>query len=115
MSTVYVISADWTLRASVRAELREMGIEALGMETPEDAAQAAVAGKGPDVVVLEASSATTTPGALGWLARGVPVVVVASRAVPVPGIENAAAVLYRPLRVGDVVERVKALLGGTEA
>ncbi len=32
-------------------------------------------------------------------------VVVASRAVPVPGIENAAAVLYRPLRVGDVVER----------
>ena len=40
MPTVFVIAQDWQLRTSVRAELREQGVEALGMERVDDAAQA---------------------------------------------------------------------------
>jgi len=40
MPTVFVIGEDWTLRSLVRAELREHGIAALGMASPDEAAQA---------------------------------------------------------------------------
>ena len=40
MHTVFVIATDWTLRAGVRAELRELGIDALGMDSADDAGRA---------------------------------------------------------------------------
>ena len=40
MPVVFVVARDWTLRMGVRAELRELGIEALGMESAEDAGRA---------------------------------------------------------------------------
>src|ERR1700730_13194111 len=40
MAIVFVIARDWTLRTPVRAELRELGIDALGMESPEDVGRA---------------------------------------------------------------------------
>ena len=45
MPTVFIIGKDWKLRSLVRAELREHGIEALGMETPQEAAQAVEIGR----------------------------------------------------------------------
>jgi hypothetical protein len=36
MAVVFVVSRDWTLRATVRAELREAGVDAMGLETADD-------------------------------------------------------------------------------
>ena len=102
------------LRAGVRAELREKGIEALGMETLDDAAKAIAAGQMPSAVVLEAGAGETNPQPLEQLAHRVPVIVVASRTEKTQ-VESAAAVLYRPVRVGDVVARVLQALQGYAA
>ena len=115
LPTVFVIGSDWTLRASERAELRELGIEALGMESADDAARALAAGTVPAAVVLDATGEDTGNPALAQLAKRVPFVVVASRTQPAPALEAAAVVLYRPVRVGDVVARVKQLLAGLPA
>jgi hypothetical protein len=113
MPTVFVIGEDWTLRSLVRAELREHGVEALGMETPEEAARAAAAGTVPSAVVLDATSLGGEPAALPFLARSVPVLVVTSPGAPAPAW--AAAVLRRPVRVGEIVAGVENLLKGLAA
>ena len=116
MPTVFVIAKDWTLRAGVRAELREMGVDALGMETVADAGQTIAAGTIPDVVMLDAASEDVASlGGVASLVRSVPVLVVASRTEAVPGIETAAMVMYRPVSVGEVVARLKQLLEGQPA
>lgn len=116
MPTVFVIAKDWALRAGVRAQLREMGVEALGMETVHDAAQTIAAGTVPDVVILDAASedAASLSG-VPALTQSVPVLVVASRTEVVPGMENTATVMYRPVSVGEIVARVKQLLEGQPA
>jgi len=115
MPIVFVIGKDWTLRATVRAELRELGVEALGMESVDDAARVLAEGMMPSAVVLEATVEDAANPALGLLAKRVPIIVVASRSEPAPALEGAAAVLYRPVRVGEVVARVKRLLEGHAA
>ncbi len=121
MPTVFVISKDWTLRVAVRAELRHLGVEALGMESVDDLARAVAQGKMPSAVVLDASgegallSAPAAQAALANLAKRVPLVVVASRAEPAPPIEGAAALVYRPVQVGEIVARVQRLLEGQAA
>jgi FixJ family two-component response regulator len=121
MPTVFVISNDWTLRATVRAELRHLGIEALGMESVDDLARAVAQGKTPSAVVLDAAgggaelSAASTQAALANLAKRVPLVVVASRVESALPLEDVAELLYRPVRVGDIVARVQKLLAGQAA
>ena len=114
MLIAFIIAQDWMLRTGVRAELREKGIEALGMESLDDATKAIAAGQMPSAVVLEAGAGKASPQALEQLARRVPVIVVASRWEPAP-LESAAAVLHRPVRVGDVVARVLQALQGHPA
>lgn len=121
MPTVFVISRDWTLRVTVRAELRHLGIEALGMESVDDLAQALAQGKMPSAVVLDvagesaALSLPATRAALTHLAKRVPLLVVASRVEPAPLLDCATALLYRPVRVGEIVARVQQLLEGQAA
>lgn len=121
MPTIFVISSDWTLRTTVRAELRQLGIEALGMESVDDLAQAVAQGKMPSAVVLDTAgegaelSAASTRAALANLAKRVPLVVVASRVEPALPLEDVAELLYRPVRVGDIVARVQKLLAGQAA
>ncbi len=115
MPIVFVISRDWTLRAAVRAELREAGIEALGMESEEDAGRALAAGSKPSAVVLDATAENAEGVSLENLARRVPFVLVASRTEPTPLRESAAVVLYRPVRVGEIVAQVQQLLRGRAA
>lgn len=117
MPKVSVISADWTLRVTVRAELLQEGFEALGMDSVADLAQAVTQGAIPSAIVLDAALVTPeTAGPLSGLARRVPTVVVASRpevaGEPGAHLEGAAVVLYRPVRVGEIVSRVKQLLAG---
>ena len=112
MPTVFVIGQDWQLRANVRAELREQGVEALGMESLDDAAKAIAAGTIPAAVVFDAADEAVSEPALTNLARRVPVILVASRTTAAPSLEGIAAVLWRPVRVGEVVEQVKQVLKG---
>jgi DNA-binding response OmpR family regulator len=111
MQTVFVVSPDWTLRTAVRAELREAGVEALGMETADDVGIALGRGTLPSVVVIDAAQLDTQPArdAIGNLARHVPVLVVDSHVTPGPVIPGAER-LARPIRIGDIVERVRTLL-----
>lgn len=120
MPTIFVISRDWTLRVMVRAELRHAGLDALGMESVEDVAEALAHGKAPSAVVLDATSEaalshSASRAALANLAKRVPMLVVASRVDQGPPLEGAAAVLYRPVRVGEIVARVQQLLDGQAA
>ncbi len=121
MPTVFVISRDWTLRATVRAELRDLGVDALGMESSEDLAEALAHGKAPSAVVLDAASETATlsrpatRAAVANLAKRVPLLVVASRVDAAPPLEGATVVLYRPVRVGEIVACVQQLLEGRAA
>lgn len=115
MPTVFVIGKDWTLRSLVRAELREHGVEALGMESVDDAAQLLARGTMPSVVVLDTTAAGEPAAALGPLAGRVPLVIVASHAESTPALEKAAAVLYKPVSVGEIVARVERLLKGVAA
>lgn len=111
MPVVFVVSRDWTLRAAVRAELREAGVDALGLETADDVGKALARGVLPALVVVDAAEVETPLAreALGNLARTVAVLVVDSRTAPAPDLPGAER-LQRPLFVRDIVERVLARL-----
>ena len=115
MPTVFVIGEDWQFRVSVRAELRERGIEALGMETIDDAARALAVGTMPAAVVLDVTAGNVARPTWENLARRVPVIVVASRSQAVPQTKSAAAVLWRPVQVAEIVAKVEEVLKGLAA
>ena len=113
MPTVFVIGEDWTLRSLVRAELREHGIEALGMETADEVTRVIAAGTMPSAMVMDATSLPGELSALKPLAQGVPTIVITSPAKLAPAW--AAAVLHKPITVGEVVAQTEILLKGLAA
>jgi DNA-binding response OmpR family regulator len=114
MPVVFVIAEEWRLRAAVRAELRERGIQALGMEKADDAGRAIAAGELPSAIVLDENAAVTSGAALQTLLRRIPTVLIASRTTstnPSPN-EMARKVLFRPVQVSDIVATVLDLIKG---
>jgi hypothetical protein len=109
MPVVFVIARDWTLRTSVRAELREAGIDALGIESADDAGQALASGQLPSVAVIEAITSLADDPRIASLIERVPAILIASRAETV-ALPPAAAVIYRPVRVGEIVAKVSELV-----
>jgi DNA-binding NtrC family response regulator len=109
MPTVFIIARDWTLRAALRAELREHGIDARGMESADEAGRAVASGLIPSVVVLEAVSEIASHPAIEGLIERVPAILIASRSetVPLPPVQT---VLYRPVRIGEIAARVGELI-----
>ncbi len=109
MPTVFIIAPDWTLRAGLRAELREHGIDARGMESADEAGRAIASGLIPSVVVLEAVSEIASHPAIESLIERVPAILIASRSetVPLPPVQT---VLYRPVRIGEIAARVGELI-----
>jgi hypothetical protein len=115
MPLVFIIARDWILRTSVRAELREQGIDALGMDSPDDVGRAIASRQTPAVVVLEGTAEFVSHPGIQSLIHRLPTVLIASRTERIPlrtreGSTAQLAVLYRPVRVGDVVSRVMSLL-----
>lgn len=120
MAIVFVIARDWSLRTAVRAELRELGIEALGMESAEDAGRALAAGQMPAAVVLEGTAEIAGDPAVQKLIERVPTLLIASRTETLPlllsrpegaaGGPSFAAIFYRPVRIAEIVARVRELL-----
>jgi DNA-binding response OmpR family regulator len=109
MPVVFVIATEWKLRAAVRAELRERGIDALGMDSAEDVGRALAGGTMPAVVVLEANAELAGDPAIQGLVARVPTILVASRTETV-ALPRVAAVFYRPVRIGEIVAKVSELL-----
>jgi DNA-binding response OmpR family regulator len=115
MAIVLVISKDWLLRAGLRAELREHGVEALGFETTGDAAHALEPNHWPSLIVVEASE---YPAVARWrehLKRSVPVLVVASGTESVQLLHAADMLVRRPVRIGDLVAQIQTTLKGIPA
>ena len=102
------------MRTAVRAELREKGVEALGMDSADDVGRAIASGGLPNVVVLEATSDLLGDPRIRNLVQRVPTVLIASRTVKV-SLPEAPAVLYRPVRVAEIVTRVSELLARDDA
>ena len=109
MPVIFVIASDWTLRTTVRAELRELGIEALGMESADDVGRAIASGEMPSAILLEAIPQLASDPAVKQLVERVPTVLIASRTETVD-LPAVAVVLYRPVRIGEIVEHLKKLL-----
>src|SRR5579862_1030316 len=109
MPIVFVIARDWALRTGVRAELRERGIEALGMDASADAGRAIASGQLPAVVVLEALPELSGGAGIRKLVENVPTILIGSRTetVPLPPVDT---VFYRPVTVGEIVARVHELI-----
>jgi DNA-binding response OmpR family regulator len=111
MPVVFIVSGDWNLRGAVRAELREAGIAALGMETAHDMARMIAGGIAPEVVVIdgvELHQPETRP-ALENLSSRLPVLVIDSRLNPAPPLPGAQ-IMLRPVQVKEIVSRVREML-----
>jgi hypothetical protein len=95
-----------------RAELREANIEALGMQGMRDMADALTQGVEPSSILVDGMELkdATARRVLKDLARTVPILIVDSRTEPAPDLPGAE-ILWRPLRVQDVVSRVLEKLG----
>jgi hypothetical protein len=109
MPIVFVIATDWRLRVAVRAELRELQIEALGMESVDDVGRTIASGDVPAVVVLEGTGSMASHPAIQKLVQDVPTVLIASRTETID-LPEVAVVFYRPVRIGEIVAAVKELI-----
>lgn len=117
MPVVFIVSADWDLRGAVRAELREAGIEALGLEIVEDMTRIIASGVAPSLVVLDGEQLqnSQTRQALENLSSRVPSVVIDSPLNPAPPLPGAATML-RPVQIKEILERILAILAaGSES
>lgn len=125
MPLVFVIARDWTLRSAVRAELRERGIDALGMDSADDAGRAVATGQVPAVIVLEGAAEFASNPAIRNLIARIPRIWIVSRTERIPeptGLPDGqdatrkltGDILYRPVRVGDIVARVLDFLRASQ-
>ena len=99
------------MRTAVRAELRELGIDALGMDSGDDADRAVTSGGLPNLVVLEATAEFLGDPKIHFLVQRVPTVLIVSQTVRV-SLPDTAAILYRPVRIAEIVACVRKLLAG---
>jgi hypothetical protein len=111
MPVAFIISEEWMLRAGVRAELRERGIKALGMESAIEVGQALVEGETPMVVVIDGNAKAASDPVVQQLAGRVPAVVIAPRTTTIT-LGSAAKVLFRPVQVGEIVAAMVELIKG---
>ena len=111
MAACFLVMRDERIRALLRAQLREAGIEALGLESCDDLAEMIGGGTAPSVIVIDGAELADAASreALANVARRVPVLVIDSPIAPateIPGAER----ISRPVRIGEIVARVTALL-----
>jgi hypothetical protein len=109
MPVVIILARDWTLRAGLRAELRERGIDALGVDSAEDAGRILAEGLMPAAIVVEATDEFANSPAIQSLLKHVPAILIASRTETV-ALPPVAAVFYRPISIGEISSRVLELL-----
>ena len=108
MPVVLVISADWQLRALVRAELKEAGLMAIGLDSADSLEQDVANFDRPSVIVLDGTELekAAVRAQIAELAQDAAVLAVESRISAIPEIPGVA-VLRRPLRVKEIVSWVR--------
>lgn len=109
MSLIFVIASDWKLRTAVRAELLEAGIKAMGMQSADEVGRSIAAGEFPSAIMLEATQQLADDPAVKQLVERVPTVLIASRTETID-LPPVAVVLYRPVRIGEIVQELQKLL-----
>jgi DNA-binding response OmpR family regulator len=105
LQTIWIINSDHWPRALLRGELIEHGFDAVGFETLSDAFDALVT-RAPDVIVVDVHG-QPTPQTVNLLRIGVPVIVIAgaTEMQDLPDVDWAA-VLRRPISIGEIVDVV---------
>lgn len=106
---VFVIATDWKLRTAVRGELRELGIDALEMESAADVERVLASGDVPAALVLEATAEFAGEPAIQKLVARVPTVLIASRTETVK-LPPVASVFHDPVGVAEIVAKVSEIL-----
>ena len=113
---VLLVAPDWRTRALLRAQLLEEGLAVKAFESISDAAAALrKPAEEPGLIVLELSgseSAADNEQLSAWTRR-MPVWAIAARSLShEAGLQKYGfqAVLFRPLDVGELVERIKSEL-----
>jgi len=114
LPAVFVIATDRKLRTAVWVELRELGIEALGMDSLDEAGRAFARGRMAAAIVLEATPELVGHPAVLNLVKSVPTILIASRTETV-ALPPRAVVLYRPVTIGEIVAKVRELLASSHA
>jgi len=111
MPVIFIVSGEWNLRGAVRAELREAGLAALGMETVEDMARTIAGGIVPDLVVLDGAQLLRPESRqpLENLSSRLPVLVIDSRVSSAPPLQGSQTIV-RPVQIKEIVARVFAML-----
>lgn len=89
------------LRPGIRAELRECGIGALGMETAAEIGTAIAAGESPSVVVVDSNSRAASDRAVQRRIERIPAVAIASRTIEI-SLGSAAKALFRPVPIKEI-------------
>ena len=107
--TVWIIDGEQWPRALLRAELIERGFDAVGYLAVRDAIDALV--ESPPALIVVELRGQPMPVVERLLGIGVPVVVIAG----VPEVSELpeggwAAVMRRPVSIGEIADRVTALL-----
>jgi DNA-binding response OmpR family regulator len=117
MDRVLLIAADWQFRALVRAQLLEEGFEVNAFPAPDVAlAHLLRGGEPPQAIILDAEGVELEARLVSnlWQVAGkVPLLLcggVSSRAALSQEGLPPARVVWRPLRVGDVVQAVREAL-----
>ena len=117
MPTVFVVSPLWDLRGAVRAELLHAGVNALGMESIRDLADAIADGTAPSLVIVDGDLLhdAASRNSLGNLSRWAHLLVIDSSVSPAPAIPGST-VLQRPVLVRQVVDQaLECLRKGSQA
>lgn len=116
---VILLGKDWKSRALLRAQLIEEGLEVKAYDSVADAIEAAAGHNGPAPLLIADLAGSDDPALvaaqLAHWSRRIPIWIVASRSViDARELEGRGfeAVLYRPVDVGDLVERIKRCVGG---
>lgn len=114
MPVVLIVSGEWDLRGAVRAELREVGIDALGLETIDEVGRIIARGVAPSLIVVDGALLfeTQTRAAIENMCSRLPVLVVDSRLNPATELPGAET-MRRPVRVKEIVSRVLEMLSSS--
>jgi hypothetical protein len=84
------------------------------MDSLDDAGRTLASNQMPAAIVLEGTAELIGNSAIQNLVNWVPTILIASRTETVP-LPPVAAVLYRPVRIGDIVAEVREFLAQDHA
>lgn len=111
---IFIIGRDWKFRALLRAELLEKGLDAMGLESLEEAGRLVAAGTLPRLTVFDATDYDPSRDLNRLLALGKSggLLLIVSPSTLLPQELSGATTLSRPIAVGTIVEEILRHLRG---